>query len=240
MSPSEPYPIDPPEPGQPIQQGCRIIAQSSDIDRRVLESLSEGAKRYSELKPVLDGRNDHNLTVALDRLQREGLIRRRSGDGGGRDIHRYELSGLGHHTLLAIEEIQNVGTSGQERSGEAGEAAPAMLEGLVDQVLEVAGVETSEGEIEAIVSELDTGEFVHKAGTQESPSSRRRAAWHVTPTNGGRWRVIREKASRAASVHDTKAAAVDAAREIARKRSKGQVVLHRRDGTIQKAHTYPA
>lgn len=235
VSPSEPYAVDPPEPGRPVQQACRIIAKSSDIDRRILESLSEGAKRYSELKPVLDGRNDHNLTVALERLQREGLIRRRSGGGEGRDIHRYELSGLGHHTLLAIEEIQDVGTAGQERFAEA---APAMLEGLVGEVLEVAGVETSEGEIEAIVSELDAGEIVHEAGGPKVAPPKRRQAWHVTPTDEGRWRVVREKASRAASVHDTKDAAVDAAREIAKKRSKGQVVLHRRDGTIQKAHTY--
>lgn len=110
MSASESYPIDPPEPGEPGRQARRIVAHSSDLDQRILASLSEEAKRYSELEPVLDGVNDQNLTAALERLQREGLIRRRSGDGEGRDIHRYELSGLGQHTLLAIEEIEETRT----------------------------------------------------------------------------------------------------------------------------------
>lgn len=236
MSASESYRIEPPEPGQPVQQACRIVAQSSDIDRRILRSLSEGAKRYSELKPVLDGRNDHNLTVALKRLQREGLIRRRSGGGEGRDVHRYELSGLGRHTLLAIDEIQEVGSQGSQRPSV--ETSPIGLEGLVGQVLEVAGVEADEQQIQAIVSELEAEAQARGTGSQTATPSRGRSTWHVTATEDGRWRVIRENASRAASVHDTKDEAVDAAREIAKKRSKGQVVLHRQDGTIQKAHSY--
>lgn len=104
------YPVKPPEPDLPVKRACRIIAQGTDIDERVLRSLAEGAKRYSELKPVLDGRHDHNLTVALKRLQEEGLVRRRSGRGDGRGIHRYELSGLGHQTLRMIGRIRDIGT----------------------------------------------------------------------------------------------------------------------------------
>lgn len=177
------YPITPPEPGTPIKRACRIIAQDTDIDERVLRSLSEGAKRYSELKPVLDGRHDHNLTVALKRLQQEGLVRRRSGRGEGRDIHRYELSGLGHHTLLAIDEIRELG---------AGRA---------------------------------TGQ----------PSEDR--TWHVTPVEGGGWRVVRAGAERASSRHERKTEAVDRARELARRR-KGRLVLHYQDGRIQRHLSY--
>lgn len=236
MSPatSEPYPIEPPQPGHPVKQACRIIAQSSDIDRRILRSLAEGAKRYSELKPVLDGRNDHNLTVALKRLQREGLVRRRSGGGEGRDIHRYELSGLGHHTLLAVDEIQDVGGLEEPTVETAGGA----LEGVVGEALKVAGVETDEKQIQAIASELEAEPLIQVVRSQPSTSRARRSTWHVTPTKEGRWRVIRENASRAASVHDTKHDAVDAAKKIAKKRSKGRIVLHRQDGRIQKAHTY--
>lgn len=105
MSAPEPYPIDPPDPGQPEEQARRILAQSSEIESQILRSLSEGARRHSELDAVLDGGDGPNVTQALERLQREGLIRRRSGDGSEPDVHRYELSGLGHHTLLAIDEI---------------------------------------------------------------------------------------------------------------------------------------
>lgn len=177
------YPITPPEPGIPIKRACRIIAQDTDIDERVLRSLSDGAKRYSELKPVLDGRHDHNLTVALKRLQQEGLVRRRSGRGEGQDIHRYELSGLGHHTLLAIDEIRELGM----------------------------------------------------ARATEQPAEDR--TWHVTPVEGGGWRVVRAGAERASSRHERKTEAVDRARELARRR-KGRLVLHYQDGRIQRHLSY--
>lgn len=178
------YPIEPPEPGTPVKRACRIIAQGTDIDERVLRSLSEGSKRYSELKPVLDDRHDHNLTVALKRLQKEGLVRRRSGRGKGRDIHRYELSGLGHHALQMIGMIRDLGAQGPQTASSA-----------------------------------------------EEPT------WHVTPIEGGGWRVVRAGGERASSRHERKTEAVDRAREMARRR-KGRLVLHYQDGRIQRHLSY--
>lgn len=106
LSASESYPIEPPEPGEPARLARRTLAQSSGLDQRILTSLSKETQRRSELEAIFDGAADRKLTAALERLQREGLIRRRSGDGEGQDIHRYELSSLGRHTLLAIDEIQ--------------------------------------------------------------------------------------------------------------------------------------
>ena len=51
-------------------------------------------------------------------------------------------------------------------------------------------------------------------------------------------KVKEEKASRASSSHDTKAEAVDRAKELAKNQDLGQVVIHKQDGTIQTEHTY--
>lgn len=47
-----------------------------------------------------------------------------------------------------------------------------------------------------------------------------------------------ENASRASSSHDTKAEAVDRAKELAKNQELGQVVIHKKDMTIQTEHTY--
>lgn len=56
-------------------------------------------------------------------------------------------------------------------------------------------------------------------------------------TDGG-WNVKEENASRASSSHDTKAEAVDRAKELAKNQELGQVVIHKKDMTIQTEHTY--
>lgn len=66
-----------------------------------------------------------------------------------------------------------------------------------------------------------------------------RKVYHVVPdTETGSWKVKAEGAQRASSVHRTKAEAERAARELAKNHPLGQVVIHRRDGTIQKEYTY--
>ena len=53
-----------------------------------------------------------------------------------------------------------------------------------------------------------------------------------------RWKVKIEGAQRSSSVHDTKQEAEKAAREQAKKGSLSQVIIHKKDGTIQEEHTY--
>ena len=55
---------------------------------------------------------------------------------------------------------------------------------------------------------------------------------HVTPHDGEGWQVIREGADRASSLHETQAAAVARAREIAQ-REGGELLIHGRDGRIR-------
>jgi uncharacterized protein YdaT len=60
---------------------------------------------------------------------------------------------------------------------------------------------------------------------------------HVTPNDDGDWEVKREKASRASSIHDTQADALEAARRTAQ-REGGEVVIHGRDGRIRDADSF--
>ena len=66
----------------------------------------------------------------------------------------------------------------------------------------------------------------------------KRKNYHVTPNTDGGWKVKEEKASRASSSHDTKAEAVDRAKELAKNQELGQVVIHKKEMTIQTEHTY--
>lgn len=65
-----------------------------------------------------------------------------------------------------------------------------------------------------------------------------RKAYHVTPHPEGGWKVEAEGATRASSTHQTKEEAVDNAKELAKSQEPGQVIIHRRDGTIEAEHTY--
>lgn len=65
-----------------------------------------------------------------------------------------------------------------------------------------------------------------------------RKTYHVAPNRDGGWNVKSENASRASSSYDTKADAVDRAKELAKAQPLGQVVIHGQDGRIQTEHTY--
>ena len=59
--------------------------------------------------------------------------------------------------------------------------------------------------------------------------------WHVIPNKGG-WVVRRSQAERATKQFDSKAAAVDHARSLARKVA-GEIIVHRTDGRIESQQT---
>jgi len=65
-----------------------------------------------------------------------------------------------------------------------------------------------------------------------------RKTFHVTPRADGGWNVRRENTSRASSIHDTKAEAINRAKELAKNQDLGQVIIHKKDGTIQTEYTY--
>ncbi|MBD3274021.1 MAG: DUF2188 domain-containing protein [Candidatus Marinimicrobia bacterium] len=61
--------------------------------------------------------------------------------------------------------------------------------------------------------------------------------YHVTPHEKG-WQVKGEKAQRANSLHTTKEEAVVFAKKLARNNNSSQVIVHRKDGTIQNEFKY--
>lgn len=63
------------------------------------------------------------------------------------------------------------------------------------------------------------------------------AVYHVAPHEEG-WKVAIEGQAAPASVHPTKEAALNAAREIAKAAEPSRVVVHRMDGTIQNQFGY--
>ncbi len=65
------------------------------------------------------------------------------------------------------------------------------------------------------------------------------AVYHVAPHENG-WKVGIEGQSAPASVHPTKDAALEAARETAKAAGPSRVVVHRMDGTIQNQFGYGA
>ena len=85
-----------------------LVAEDGDLRRRILVELIGRPRRYFELKPLLGRRRDHNLTVALKRLQRDGLIDRRTDARKRPVVHAYELTPLGVQVVLAMQTIRPV------------------------------------------------------------------------------------------------------------------------------------
>src|SRR4051794_13655266 len=82
-----------------------------------------------------------------------------------------------------------------------------------------------------------------RSGSTTSTSKRTagrtaRLEYHVTPTSTGRWAVQQKGAARASATFDRKTEAVARGRELAQRRSLGQLIVHGRDGKIQNEFTY--
>ncbi len=61
---------------------------------------------------------------------------------------------------------------------------------------------------------------------------------HVTHDRDGGWNVKKEGAEKASAHRDTKAEAIDRARDLAKNAGPSQVIIHKEDGTIQEERTY--
>jgi hypothetical protein len=71
-----------------------------------------------------------------------------------------------------------------------------------------------------------------------SKSTGGRKSFHVTKGSGGGWKVKSVGAKRASSTHRTQAAAIKAATKQSKATPKGQVVIHRADGSIRDERTH--
>lgn len=114
-----------------------------------------------------------------------------------------------------------------------------------DEVQElITHVQALTGKVDALSARIKVAP-AQKSGTQKAtprkpaaPTSDDAATvYHVVPHEDG-WAVEKEGASRAASVHSTKAEAVAAGRGLAKAAEPGRLVLHRQDGTVQDTYSY--
>lgn len=92
------------EHGDLLETVAQVLLKQDGLARNVLVSLEEEPKRWSELKPLLEGRGDESLNMCLRFLQGESLIERRTDAREEPVVHRYELSPLGEEVLSFIEE----------------------------------------------------------------------------------------------------------------------------------------
>jgi hypothetical protein len=65
----------------------------------------------------------------------------------------------------------------------------------------------------------------------------KRNRFHVVP-KGDDWAVRREGASKPGKVFENKQDAVDHGRDAAKKQEPSQLIIHKKDGTIQTEYTY--
>ena len=110
---------------------------------------------------------------------------------------------------------------GRERRGGPGGA----LDKAVGRLAEGAGSVTGDKSLEA------EGRAMRRKGARKT--------YLVTPRAEGGWKVQAEGASRASSVHRTKAEAVAAAKEKARSQAPSQLLVYKKDGVnVEEERTY--
>ena len=61
--------------------------------------------------------------------------------------------------------------------------------------------------------------------------------YHVEPAAGG-WKVVKQGATRASATSDAKPGAVARGKELAKRQSRGRLIVHGKDGRIQEQFTY--
>lgn len=68
--------------------------------------------------------------------------------------------------------------------------------------------------------------------------NRKPTIYHVRPGEEDDWVVVSDGAKQPSSRHETKRVAVRAARDLAARKAPSRLVIHRRDGSVQKEHGY--
>ncbi len=66
----------------------------------------------------------------------------------------------------------------------------------------------------------------------------KRKVVHVVPVEGGNWAVKGQHAKRAFGIHDRKDDAIERGKRLAKGAPLGQLIIHKKDGTIQTEYTY--
>jgi DNA-binding HxlR family transcriptional regulator len=100
-----------PDPDVEYRLAHRLLGARSDLDRRVLGALVGRPQRFSDLKRVLGGRKDANLTQSLRRLSRDGLVRARVQARAKPATKIHELTPLGALVVFRIVQMSTAHAS---------------------------------------------------------------------------------------------------------------------------------
>lgn len=94
-----------PDPDVEYRLAHGLLGSTNALDRRIVESLAGRPRRYSELKPLLGRKADNNLTMALERLQRDGILDQTVDARRKPAVKSYHLTDLGVLVLLRMHEM---------------------------------------------------------------------------------------------------------------------------------------
>ena len=112
-----------PEADAEFRLAHRLMGAEGDLDRRILGALVGRPRRFLELKPLLGRRTEANLTQALQRLTRDGLVIQRAADWDAPGIKTHELTPLGALVLFHIVEMDFAARAARLGSGLAAASA---------------------------------------------------------------------------------------------------------------------
>lgn len=92
-----------PEPDAEYALALELVSQRARTQLRILETLMGQPRTYSELRPLLEGRNNNVLTKALRSLRERGLIQ--TGLRDDLKTATYRLTPLGQLVILRSHEM---------------------------------------------------------------------------------------------------------------------------------------
>jgi DNA-binding HxlR family transcriptional regulator len=101
VSPHAPLPVQDIE----YRLAHALLGNTNGLDRAVVTALVGRPRRYSELKPLLDGKAENNLTMALDRLRRDGIIAQTVNARRRPPVKTYMLSELGVLVVFVMNQM---------------------------------------------------------------------------------------------------------------------------------------
>lgn len=94
-----------PEPDIEFRIAHALLGSTNPLDRQIVESLVGRPKRYSELKPLLKKKADNNLTMALARLVRDGLVAQLVDARARPLVKSYQLTALGILVIFRMNQM---------------------------------------------------------------------------------------------------------------------------------------
>lgn len=196
-----------------VRLAHKLLSEVDGLARRILYEVMGHPKESRELEPLLTGDQDQDtLTAVLTGLQEANLLEERLDVDGSAGVVVYGLTQLGAKVVLTLQALRSAND--------------------IARILKLSEETKDDPGGPGGLSRIPPQEGVEHLQASSREVAGKQDIWHVLPGDDG-WRVKREGASRASSWHDTKKEAKAAAKDLARKRDGGKVVLHRQDGSFQ-------